>query len=103
MRHVHLEQRAPCRGFLARRLENAPQPVAEVMLTEDETGGGFLEPIAEAHLGDALPERILDALEQALALLELGVMARLVGCARETAELQVAASGVLEALALVGL
>ena len=99
MLDVELEHRLAGRRLLPGRFQHAPQRRGHVVLAGDQHRGGILEPRAHAHLGDAVAERILDPLEQRLAFLELRLGLFLVGGAREPAELQIAARGVLEFLA----
>ena len=73
---------------------------AEIVLAEHQAGRRIRQPRADAHLGHPLAEGVLDALQQPLAFLELGVALPAVGLARQPAKLQVAARRVLEALAL---
>src|SRR5207302_2058028 len=91
--------RSAC-GGRSTRLLRRPRPPAP---RGAPAGGRFPQALAEASFADALPERVLDALEQSLALLELGIVLLAVDIARQCAELQVPARGILEALALVGL
>src|SRR6516162_11473874 len=101
VRHIHLEQRFRLRHFLSRGREHAPHRLGEIVLTEDQDGGGFFQALAGTHLAHAFPESILDTLQQPLALLEVLIALLAVGLAREGTELEVAAGRVLEALALV--
>src|SRR5579863_4722627 len=76
---VHLEERLHLGRLLARGREDPPQPLAEIVLAEYQACRGLLHALADAHLGDALAECVLDALQQPLALLEFGVVALTVG------------------------
>ena len=96
---VELEHRFARRRLLAGGLERAAQRRRQVVFARDQHRGRILEARADAHFGDAFAERILDALEQRLALLELRLDLLLVGRAREATELEIAARRVLELLA----
>ncbi len=71
----------------------------DFLLAEHETGWRFTQPRADAHLRDTIPERVLHALEQRLALLERLFLALAIRLAGERAELEVTARDILEALA----
>src|SRR6516162_7687406 len=73
------------------------------MLPEHQTRRRFLEALTDTHFADALPQSVLDALQQPLALLELRVVLLAIGSALQPGELQVATRGILEALAFVAL
>src|SRR5437762_12652524 len=71
------------------------------MFADHETGRRLAQALADAYLRHALPECVLDALQQSLALPEARIVLLAIGVAREPPELEVPARGVLEALALV--
>ena len=73
---------------------------AEVVLAQHQARRRLVQARADPHFLDALAERVLDALEQALALLQLLVVLLRSASLSSVAELEVAARGVLEALAL---
>src|SRR6185437_12902597 len=99
MSDIELERRFRLRDALARGGEDPAHAGPEVVLTQHQTSGGVGQARAHPHLRDPLADRILDPLEQALALLQLLVMVLAVRLALECPELEIAARGILEALA----
>src|SRR6185437_3833005 len=100
MGDVELEHRLRGWRLLAARLKNATERCAEIVLPEHQARRRVLQARCHLHFRDALPERVLHALEQRLALLELLARRLAVGFALESTELEVAARSILEPLAL---